>query len=119
MLSRADDFEGVRLAVDGVADYKQFFEAAGLGGGPGGPGNMGGGSGAEGKSLEDMFYQKEMEISKGAFTRQFTFAVVYAWVKLREQVSSAQFSIPRPSPLYRARVMTDVRPGNSKHYLDC
>ncbi|KAJ4306734.1 H(+)-transporting V0 sector ATPase subunit d [Collariella sp. IMI 366227] len=85
MLSRADDFEGVRLAVEGVADYKNFFEAAGLGGGPGGPGNMAGGTGSEGRSLEDMFYQKEMEISKGAFTRQFTFAIVYAWVKLREQ----------------------------------
>lgn len=86
MLSRADDFEGVRLAVEGVQDYKIFFEAAGLGGGSGGPGNMAGGSGTEGKTLEDMFYQKEMEISKGAFTRQFTYAIVYAWVKLREQV---------------------------------
>ncbi|KXX72816.1 V-type proton ATPase subunit d [Madurella mycetomatis] len=85
MLSRADDFEGVRLAVDGVADYKTFFEAAGLGGGPGGPGNMAGGTGSDGRSLEDMFYQKEMEIAKSAFTRQFTYAIVYAWVKLREQ----------------------------------
>ena len=48
---------------------------------------MSGGSGSDGKSLEDMFYQKEMEISKTAFTRQFTHAVIYAWVKLREQVS--------------------------------
>lgn len=47
---------------------------------------MSGGAGDEGKSLEDLFYQKEMEISKLAFTRQFTHAVVYAWVKLREQV---------------------------------
>ncbi|KAF3766256.1 hypothetical protein M406DRAFT_78981 [Cryphonectria parasitica EP155] len=85
MLSRADDFEGVRLAVDGIQDYKAFFDAAGLGGGPAGPGNMAGGSSSEGRSLEDMFYQKEMEISKEAFTRQFTFAIVYAWVKLREQ----------------------------------
>ncbi|KAK0380796.1 V-type proton ATPase subunit D [Colletotrichum limetticola] len=85
MLSRAEDFEGVRLAVDGVSDYKSFFEAAGLGGGPSGPGNQGGGSSSDGKSLEDMFYQKEMEISKSAFTQQFTFAIVYAWVRLREQ----------------------------------
>ncbi|KAK7741917.1 H(+)-transporting V0 sector ATPase subunit d [Diatrype stigma] len=85
MLSRADDFEGVRLAVDGVSDYKTFFDAAGLGGGPAGPGNMAGGGGGNEKSLEDMFYQKEMEISKTAFTRQFSFAIVYAWVKLREQ----------------------------------
>ncbi|EHA57153.1 H(+)-transporting V0 sector ATPase subunit d [Pyricularia oryzae] len=86
MLSRADDLDGVRLAVDGVSDYKSFFDTAGLSGGLSGPGNMGGGQGgSEGKSLEDMFYQKEMEISKSAFTRQFTFAIVYAWVKLREQ----------------------------------
>lgn len=90
MLSRADDIEGVRIAVDGVGDYKSFFDATGLGQGGGlggaGAGNMSGGTGHDGKSLEDLFYQKEMEISKLAFTRQFTHAVVYAWVKLREQV---------------------------------
>jgi V-type H+-transporting ATPase subunit d len=85
MLSRADDIEGVRLAVEGVSDYKTYFDQAGMGQSSG-PGNMSGGTGGDGKSLEDLFYQKEMEISKGAFTRQFTFAIVYAWVKLREQV---------------------------------
>ena len=90
MLSRADDIEGVKLSVEGVSDYKGFFDATGMGqGGAAGAGNMSGGAGAEGKSLEDMFYQKEMEISKGAFTRQFTYAIVYAWVKLREQVCMA------------------------------
>ena len=90
MLSRADDIEGVGLAVSGVQDYKSYFDMVGMGqGGAGssGAGNMSGGSGSDGKSLEDMFYQKEMEISKSAFTRQFTHAVIYAWVKLREQVS--------------------------------
>jgi V-type H+-transporting ATPase subunit d len=88
MLSRADDVEGVRIAVESVADYKTFFDQTGLsGGGGGGLGNMAGGVGGESRSLEDLFYQKEMEISKLAFTRQFTHAVVYAWVKLREQVS--------------------------------
>lgn len=87
MLSKADDIEGVRIAVEGVSDYKGYFDATGLGQGSGaGAGNMSGGVGGEGKSLEDMFYQKEMEISKDAFTRQFTYAIVYAWVKLREQV---------------------------------
>ncbi|CAF9921864.1 MAG: H(+)-transporting V0 sector ATPase subunit d [Gomphillus americanus] len=93
MLGRADDVEGVSLAVSGISDYKAYFDAAGLnsgsfGGGGGGAGNMAGGSGNDGRSLEDMFYQREMEISKLAFTRQFTHAVVYAWVKLREQVSN-------------------------------
>ena len=86
MLSRADDIEGVRLAVDGINDYKTYFDQTGMGQSSSGAGNMSGGAGGDGKSLEDMFYQKEMEISKSAFTRQFTYAIVYAWVKLREQV---------------------------------
>lgn len=87
MLSRADDVEGVGLAVSGVSDYKTFFDTVGLNqSGGAGAGNMAGGSGTEGKSLEDMFYQKEMELSKTVFTQQFTHAVIYAWVKLREQV---------------------------------
>ena len=86
MLSRADDVEGVGLAVSGVHDYKSYFDQVGGGMNSSGAGNMSGGSGSDGKSLEDLFYQKEMEISKGAFTYQFTHAVVYAWVKLREQV---------------------------------
>ncbi|KAG0135908.1 V-type proton ATPase subunit D [Tuber indicum] len=75
MLSKADDVEGVRAAVEGVSEYKAFFEQGmGQGAGSGHP-----------KSLEDLFYQKEMEISKMAFTQQFTYGVVFSWVKLREQ----------------------------------
>lgn len=80
MLSRAEDPEGVRLAVEGVGDYKAFFDQGGIGQG-GGPE-----FGSSQKSLEDLFYQREMELAKGSFTRQFTHAVVYAWVKLQEQV---------------------------------
>ncbi|KAJ5141518.1 uncharacterized protein N7443_010518 [Penicillium atrosanguineum] len=83
MLSRAEDVEGVALAVSANADYKSFFDAVGLSQG-GGMGGMGGGP-ADGKSLEDLFYQKEMEMSKLVFTRQFTPAVVYGWMKLKEQ----------------------------------
>lgn len=86
MLSRADDVEGVRIAVESVSDYKMFFDQTGLSQNGGGVGNMAGGVGGETRSLEDLFYQKEMEISKLAFTHQFTHAIVYAWVKLREQV---------------------------------
>ncbi|PKS12178.1 hypothetical protein jhhlp_001476 [Lomentospora prolificans] len=87
MLSRADDVEGVRLALSGVDDLQSFFSSAQLGRGPSGPGNAEGQEMDDGspKSLEDMFYLKEMKISKSAFTRQFSFAIVYAWVKLREQ----------------------------------
>lgn len=89
MLSRADDIEGVALAVSGVHEYKSYFDIVGTSGGGmsgSGAGNMSGGGGSDGKSLEDMFYQREMEISKAAFTRQFTHGVIYAWIKLREQV---------------------------------
>jgi V-type H+-transporting ATPase subunit d len=107
MLSRADDLEGVKVAVDMVADYKTFFDQAGLSQGGSGPGNMGGGAYGDSKSLEDLFYQKEMEMSKLAFTRQFTHAVVYAWVKLKEQV--------RLMP--KARIFADEA-GNSKYNMD-
>ncbi|KAJ5329972.1 hypothetical protein N7541_005755 [Penicillium brevicompactum] len=83
MLGKAEDVEGVALAVSAVADYKAFFDAVGLSQG-GGLGGMGGGP-TDGKSLEDLFYQKEMELSKLIFTRQFTPAVVYGWMKLKEQ----------------------------------
>jgi len=79
MLSRADDPEAVRLAVEIVGDYKSFFDQSGVGQGGG---VTGGGSQ---KSLEDVFYQKEMELAKDSFTHHFTYAVVYAWLKLQEQ----------------------------------
>jgi V-type H+-transporting ATPase subunit d len=108
MLSRAEDMEGVRLAVDGINDYRTYFDQTGMGQG-GGAGNMSGGAGGEGKSLEDLFYQKEMEISKGAFTRQFTYSIVYAWVKLREQVRKA-WSLS-------CRGLINLL-GNPEHHLD-
>jgi V-type H+-transporting ATPase subunit d len=111
MLSRAEDIEGVRLAVDGVSDYKTYFDASGMAQGGGiGVGNMSGGAGGDGKSLEDMFYQKEMDISKGAFTRQFTYAIVYAWVKLREQVSLGRRGMKRSN--------ANNCQGDSEHHLD-
>ncbi|KAK0257595.1 V-type proton ATPase subunit d [Friedmanniomyces endolithicus] len=90
MLSRAEDAEGVRIAVDGVSDYRDMMDQTGMSGGNsggGGLGNQSGGVGGdtEGKSLEDMFYEREMQIAKMSFTFQFTHAIVYAWVKLREQ----------------------------------
>ncbi|KAK6525518.1 H(+)-transporting V0 sector ATPase subunit d [Arthrobotrys megalospora] len=79
MLSRADDPEAVRLAIEIVGEYRSFFDQGGIGQGGGGIGG-----GAQ-RSLEDVFYQKEMELAKDTFTHHFTFAVVYAWLKLQEQ----------------------------------
>lgn len=112
MLSRAEDLEGVSLAVSGVGDYKRFFDEVGLNQQSAGVGNMAGGSGGESKSLEDMFYQKEMELSKLVFTQQFTHSVIYAWLKLREQVC-------RPALLLRVvRTRTNLCAGDSKHHVD-
>jgi V-type H+-transporting ATPase subunit d len=97
-----------------VQDYKNFFDQTGLSQSSSGPvGNMAGGSGQESKSLEDLFYQKEMEMAKLAFTRQFTHAIVYAWVKLREQVRANSYH-----PINKA--MSNTTPaGDQKHHLDC
>lgn len=119
MLSRADDIEGVRIAVEGVADYRMFFDQTGMSGGSGGGGgvsNMSGGAGGESKSLEDLFYQKEMEISKTAFTRQFTHAVVYAWVKLKEQVC---FTPTHDADEQRNHRFADLSIGDTECDLDC
>lgn len=110
MLSRADDIEGVSLAVSAVPEYKAFFDAVGLS--QGGAGGIGSGGGAEGKSLEDLFYQKEMESSKLVFTRQFTPAVIYAWVKLKEQVSPTVLSH------YILSADADCYKGNPEYHLD-
>jgi V-type H+-transporting ATPase subunit d len=115
MLSRADDPEGVRIAVDGVSDYRTMLDQTGMGGSSGGIGNQSGGIGGdEGKSLEDLFYQKEMEISKLAFTFQFTHAIVYAWLRLREQVCQTAWSPKR----YQNELTNNFFTGNPQHHLD-
>lgn len=116
MLSRADDVEGVRIAVDGVHDYRTMLDQTGMGGNS--LGNQSGGIGGdEGKSLEDLFYQKEMEIAKLAFTYQFTHAVVYAWVKLREQVSRRHFFFRKHRNIPVRSELTLVT-GNPKYHMD-
>ncbi|CEM14541.1 unnamed protein product [Vitrella brassicaformis CCMP3155] len=37
------------------------------------------------KSLEDLIYEKEVELCEFAFEQQFHYGVFYSWVKLREQ----------------------------------
>ncbi|XP_053414943.1 V-type proton ATPase subunit d 2 isoform X2 [Nycticebus coucang] len=50
--------------------YKPLFEAVG---------------GSGGKTLEDVFYEHEVQINVLAFNRQFHYGVFYAYVKLKEQ----------------------------------
>ena len=116
MLSRADDPEGVRIAVDGVSDYRSMLDQTGMGGQSSGIGNQSGGIGGdEGKSLEDLFYQKEMEISKLAFTHQFTHSIVYAWLRLREQVCRVELKyVQKRGSLANVYLFL----GNPQHHLD-
>lgn len=70
LLVRAEDVEQVRFAIETSGSSTidtSIFE-----------------SGSQ-QSLEDHFYQREMELCKGAFTQQFTYSTVWAWIKAREQ----------------------------------
>ncbi|KAK9474609.1 V0 complex, c/d subunit of ATPase [Dipodascopsis tothii] len=66
-LASADDIEQVRIAVESVGEYKGFFDTS------------------NNKSLEDHFYLREMELCRNAFTQQFTYSLLWAWVKAKEQ----------------------------------
>ncbi|KAL0253909.1 hypothetical protein I308_101287 [Cryptococcus tetragattii IND107] len=78
-LARADDIDTVVAAVDHIAEYKAFFDKAGV--------TSGGGAGADeaSSSLEDEFFKHDVELNKQSFLQQFQYAVFYSFVKLKEQ----------------------------------
>jgi V-type H+-transporting ATPase subunit d len=69
LLSKAEDGEQVRIAVESYGGYtfSSIFDNSNH------------------RSIEDHFYQREMELCKGAFTQQFTYSTIWAWIKTREQ----------------------------------
>lgn len=69
-LSRADDIEQVRSVIEGYAEYRVFFDR---------------GIGEEEKSLEDRFFDHEVNLNKKIWQGQFHFTPFYAFVKLKEQ----------------------------------
>ncbi|KAK8844654.1 hypothetical protein IAR55_006501 [Kwoniella newhampshirensis] len=79
-LARADDVDSVIAAVDHIAEYKSFFDKAGVSSGAGA-------NGAEeaSSSLEDEFFKHDVELNKQSFLQQFQYAVFYSFVKLKEQ----------------------------------
>ena len=72
-LARANDYEEVRQVADQYYDYQIIFTGSGNG-----PGD---------KTLEDKFYEREVELNKLSFVQQFHFGVFYSYVKLKEQES--------------------------------
>ncbi|XP_007954382.1 V-type proton ATPase subunit d 2 [Orycteropus afer afer] len=71
LLAQAEDFEQMKRVADHYGVYKPLFDAVGDGNG--------------GKTLEDVFYEHEVQMNVLAFNRQFHYGVFYAYVKLREQ----------------------------------
>ncbi|KAK3601622.1 hypothetical protein CHS0354_038169 [Potamilus streckersoni] len=71
LLARADDYDQVRNVANCYAEYKELFENAGSN-----PGE---------KTLEDKFFEHEVQLMKNSFMMQFQFGVFYAYVKLKEQ----------------------------------
>ncbi|AAW40959.1 V-type H+-transporting ATPase subunit AC39 [Cryptococcus neoformans] len=78
-LARADDIDAVVAAVDHIAEYKAFFDKAGV--------TSGGGAGTDeaSSSLEDEFFKHDVDLNKQSFLQQFQYAVFYSFVKLKEQ----------------------------------
>lgn len=74
MLARAEEVEAIKYAIEAsgssTVDTSLFDNGM---------------TGGAVKSLEDHFYQREMELCKGAFTQQFTYSTVWAWIRTREQ----------------------------------
>ncbi|MBV94431.1 V-type proton ATPase subunit d 2, partial [Eschrichtius robustus] len=71
LLAQAEDFEQMKRVADHYGVYKPLFEAVGDGSG--------------GKALEDVFYEREVQMNVLAFNRQFHYGVFYAYTKLKEQ----------------------------------
>jgi len=69
-LGKADDADAVRGAVDYIDEYKKLFAATQY---------------SEDKSLEDAFFEYEVELNLETFQQQFTYAVFYSYFKLKEQ----------------------------------
>eukprot|EP00794_Sanderia_malayensis_P019235 gene19235-21163_t len=70
-LARADDFDQVRHVAECYAEYKVLFEGTGNN-----PGD---------KTLEDKFFEHEVNMNIISFMQQFHFGVFYSYMKLKEQ----------------------------------
>lgn len=63
-LSNSNELENLKMTIQSVGPYSSFFND---------------------KSLEDNLYEYEMALNRNAFTQQFTYSTVWAFVKSKEQ----------------------------------
>ncbi|QPG77059.1 H(+)-transporting V0 sector ATPase subunit d [Brettanomyces nanus] len=63
----SDDLEQLKIVVNSVGEYKNFFDES------------------NDKSMEDHFYEYEMTLCKNAFTQQFTYSTIWAFLRSKEQ----------------------------------
>lgn len=70
-LSTLTDLENLKVLISSVGPYKDFFNEST--------------SSNSNKSLEDSFYEYEMNLNKNAFTQQFTYSTIWAFIKSKEQ----------------------------------
>ncbi|CAG0896675.1 unnamed protein product [Darwinula stevensoni] len=71
MLARADDYEQVKSVAGYYSEYSVLFEGAGNN-----PGE---------KTLEDKFFEHEVELNMLAFMQQFHYGIFYSYLRLKEQ----------------------------------
>jgi V-type H+-transporting ATPase subunit d len=69
-LARATDLDAVRAAIDAYPDYRSLLTEFGF---------------DEEKSLEDQFFELEVNLNRLAFEQQFHYGMYYAYVKIKEQ----------------------------------
>jgi len=69
-IARATDLDAVRAAIDAYPDYRPLLAEFGL---------------DEDKSIENQFFELEVNLNRLAFEQQFHYGMYYAYVKLKEQ----------------------------------
>jgi V-type H+-transporting ATPase subunit d len=69
-LAKATDIDAVRGAIDAYPEYRGLLSDMGM---------------EEEKSIEDQFFELEVNLNRLAFEQQFHYGMYYAYVKLKEQ----------------------------------